>query len=336
MGIVITGAASSLGLALINECIKQNIEVLAICRPNSRNMEKITKHKLVTIMECELSAFSDFKPAKEAGAGCSANSSDGKFSYDAFFHLAWASTQGDAARNLLQPQAKNIQYALDAVDLAKRLGCNVFVGAGSQAEYGRTNEILTEETPCHPETAYGMAKLCAGQMTKLSCKQKGIRHIWPRILSAYGPGCQPQTIINYTLTQLLQGRRPSLSGGEQIWDFIYTGDVARALLLLADQGKDGEAYVVGSGNARVLKEYLQDVRRIVTEYVTKSEQNSDFVCPELGLGDRPYGDNAVMHLACDIRKLKQDTGFEMETGFEEGIRKTIEWINTELKGYEEV
>lgn len=321
--VVITGATSSLGTALIEECIKQNIEIMAICNRNSRNIGKIANHELVTIIECELESFSDF--------GLNDMDADWKLSnelknYDVFIHLAWASTQGDAARNLLQPQAKNIQYALDAVDLAERLGCNVFVGAGSQAEYGRTNETLTEETACHPETAYGMAKLCAGQMTRLACKQKGIRHIWSRILSAYGPNCQPQTIINYTLTELLQGRRPSLSGGEQIWDFIYTGDVARALLLLADQGKDGEVYVIGSGNARQLKAYLQDIREIVTEYMTKSEQNSGFVCPELGLGDRPYGDNIVMHLACDIHKLKQDTGFETEVNFEEGILKTIEWI----------
>ena len=84
--------------------------------------------------------------------------------------------------------------------------------------------------------------------------------------------------------------------------------------------------MIGSGNARQLKAYLQDIREIVTEYMTKSEQNSGFVCPELGLGDRPYGDNIVMHLACDIHKLKQDTGFETEVNFEEGILKTIEWI----------
>ena len=173
--VVITGATSSLGTALIEECIKQNIEIMAICNRNSRNIGKIANHELVTIIECELESFSDF--------GLNDMDADWKLSnelknYDVFIHLAWASTQGDAARNLLQPQAKNIQYALDAVDLAERLGCNVFVGAGSQAEYGRTNEILTEETACHPETAYGMAKLCAGQMTRLACKQKGIRHIW--------------------------------------------------------------------------------------------------------------------------------------------------------------
>ena len=98
------------------------------------------------------------------------------------------------------------------------------------------------------------------------------------------------------------------------------------MLLLAEKGHDGEVYVIGSGNARQLKDYLQDVRRIVTESMTTSDVDAGYVCPELGLGDRPYGDNTVMHLACDIHKLKLDTGFEPEIGFEEGIRKTILWI----------
>lgn len=54
------------------------------------------------------------------------------------------------------------------------------------------------------------------------------------------------------------------------------------------------------------------------------------MCPELGLGERPYGVQTVMHLACDISKLKQDTGYEPEVGFEEGIRKTIEWIQEQM------
>lgn len=320
--IVITGATSSLGIALIDECIKQNIEVLAICNRNSKNLQRIPQHALVTVTECELSAFSDYEV-------------DWTVQYDVFFHLAWASTQGDVARNNLQSQVENIQFALDAVDLAEKLGCKVFIGAGSQAEYGRKEQILTEQTPCDPETAYGMAKLCAGQMTRLACKQRGIKHIWPRILSAYGPNCQPQTIINYTITELLQGRKPLLSGGEQIWDFIYTGDVARALLLLAQEGKNGEVYVVGSGKSRKLKEYLKCVRKIVIDYNRKSKKSTEFECPQLGLGERPYGDQAVMHLVGDINKLQHDTGFEIDTEFEEGIQKTIKWIYKQILSQED-
>lgn len=306
--IVLTGATSSIGTAIIDECIKQNIEVLALVNPGSKNIDRITRADRVEIRECDLDSLGDFEYPDKA--------------YDALIHLAWAATAGDAARNQLQPQALNIQYALDAVELASRLCCNVYVGSGSQAEYGRTDEVLTEDTVPRPETAYGMAKLCAGQMTRLACKQKGIRHIWPRILSAYGPKCQPQSVLNYTLTELIGGRRPVLSAGEQIWDFIYTGDVARAILLLADKGHDGEVYIIGSGDARPLREYLQAARSVV-------EKKTGIEAPELGLGDKPYSESAVMHLACDIDKLRIDTGFELEVSFDKGIENTIDWLKNQ-------
>lgn len=301
--VVVTGATSSIGTAIIDECIKENIRVLAIVKPDSVNLNRINRADNVKVLECPLEELNNMELDE---------------SYDAFIHLAWAATAGDAARNLLIPQSMNIRYALEAVELAEKLGCSVFVGSGSQAEYGRTEEILTENTVAIPETAYGMAKLCAGQMTRLACRQKGIRHIWPRILSAYGPKCQPQSVINYTLNELINDRKPSLSGGDQIWDFIYTGDVARALLLLADKGHDGEVYVVGSGQERLLKEYLMEAARVVHEKLGKEVS--------LGLGENAYGPNTVMHLACNIDKLKNDTGFEIQTDFASGISSTIEWL----------
>lgn len=306
-GIVITGATSSIGCALIEECISQNISVLAIANKGSQNIKWIPQSDLVSMVECPLEELSDLD--------IEANNE-----YDSFVHLAWASTAGAVARNMLQPQAMNIKYSLDAVELAARMGCRVFLGAGSQAEYGRTDEILTESTATNPETGYGMAKLCAGQMTRLACQQKGMQHIWTRILSAYGPKCQPQSVINYTITELLNGRSPSLSKGEQVWDFIYTGDVARAILYLLEKGHDGETYVIGSGKARKLSEYLLRTKDIVNPKV------------ELGLGDVAYGPNTVMHLACDISKLTNDTGFKPSIDFDEGISRTEEWIKYE-SGY---
>ncbi len=310
--IIISGATSSIGTALVDECIKKNIEVLAIVNPGSQKINKITRHKLITIAECSIDGYKTFNTEIY-----------GK--YDAFIHLAWAATQGDKARSMIFPQARNIEYSLDAVELADKMGCQVFLGAGSQAEYGRTDEVLTEETETRPETPYGMAKLCAGQMTRYLCAKKGIRHIWTRILSAYGPNCQPQTVLSYTLTELLSNRRPALSAGEQIWDFIYTGDVARALFLLAEKGKDGDVYVIGSGDARPLREYLLIARDVVEKRIGKS-------VPGLGLGDKPYVNSQVMHLACDIGKLERDTGYKANYSFEEGIKRTMMWIvaNSEL------
>lgn len=310
--VIITGATGAIGLALIDECVKQNIHVLAVIRPDSDKRDRIPSNQLVEIEELRLDEYGDRLADLIKKHGDS--------SYDVFFHLAWDSTQGDAARAQLIPHAMNIKYSLDAVELAYKLGCHTFVGAGSQAEYGRTEGTLIEVTECHPETPYGIAKLCAGQLTRIACKQYGMKHIWPRILSAYGPNCQPQTIINYTITELLNNRVPQLTKCEQIWDFIYTGDVARALLLLAEKGRDGEVYVIGSGYSRPLKEFMVTLRDIVAPGV------------KLGIGEKPYSDRTVMHLSCDISKLKDDIEYEALTSFEEGIIQTRDWIKANLEG----
>ena len=210
-----------------------------------------------------------------------------------------------------------LRFALDSVDLAERLGCSIYMGAGSQAEFGRVDVPLVEETSPHPETAYGMAKLCAGQMTRLECKRRKITHIWPRILSTYGPYTQDTTILNYTINCLLHGKKPSLTGCEQIWDFLYVDDAARALLLLAEKGKDGEVYLVASGEAKPLRHYIEIVQE-------KIDPNM-----EIGYGDIPYGEDTVMYLKGDISKIKNEVGFKQEVSFEDGILKTIEWA----KGY---
>ena len=77
-------------------------------------------------------------------------------------------------------QNKNVEYALDAVEAAKRFGCHTFIGAGSQAEYGRVEGLLKPDTPTFPEMGYGIAKLCAGHMTRKHAYQLGMNHIWVR------------------------------------------------------------------------------------------------------------------------------------------------------------
>ena len=302
--IAVTGATSPIGTALISECLKSDIEVMAFINPDSPRRENVPVSSKVRVIECGLENFGNCEPGEEA---------------DAFVHLAWSSTAGAAARNNLEAQAKNIGYSLDAVHLAKKMNCRVFLGAGSQAEYGRTKETLTEETEPLPETGYGIAKLCAGQLTRLACRQEGIEHIWTRILSAYGEYCNPNTVLNYTLLELLNGRTPLLTAGEQIWDFIYVGDVARAILAVLNLGGDGETYVIGSGSSKPLREFLLAAGELVNKDIT------------LGLGAKPYPDQAVMHLSCDISKLKTDTGFAPEISFEEGILRTVSWLKEQEK-----
>ena len=94
----------------------------------------------------------------------------------------------------------------------KALGCKVFLGAGSQAEYGRVSGILRPDTPAFPENGYGMAKLCAGQMSRVECQTLGMDHVWARILSVYGPHDGPATMISGTVHHAAGRRRPQADG----------------------------------------------------------------------------------------------------------------------------
>lgn len=296
--IALTGATSTIGVAIIEECIKHNIEVLAFVNRGSKNIDRIPEHILITKMECSLEEMVSFDVSK--------------LSAEVFIHLAWQSTNR-LERNVPYPQIDNVKYSVDAVYLANRLQCSIYIGAGSQAEYGLHEEVISEDSITRPVTAYGIAKLCAGQMTRLACRELGMRHIWPRIFSTYGPNTQDSTIINYTIRSLLRGERPSLTKCEQIWDFLYVEDAAKALLLLAEKGEDGEIYNVASGQAKCMRSFIEEIRYQIGEDI------------EIGYGDLPYGDNTVMHLEGDVSKLKCVIDFSSTVNFCEGIESTIAW-----------
>lgn len=301
MRIVITGATGAVGTALIAEGIRQNVEMLVICRKASKRRQQIPDHPLVKVLELNMEEYETYQPP------------EGEMPYDVFYHFAWGGTTGDG-RNDCEIQEKNIRYALDAAALAKRFGCSAFVGAGSQAEYGRVEGNLNSQTPAFPENGYGMAKLCAGQMTRLYCRQAGMRHVWTRILSIYGPGDGAGSMVMSAIHRLLAGETPAFTKGEQQWDYLYSGDAAKALLLLGEKGHDGGMYCLGSGKARPLADYIGMIR--------------DAIDPRLSvaLGAVPYAPGQVMYLCADIAKLKEDTGFAPEVSFEEGIKKTIMWV----------
>lgn len=294
---VITGATGAVGTALLQELIENNVEILVLCREGSARNSKIPDSSLVTKKYCDLTKLKTVQ-------------NDTRKPYDVFYHFAWAGTTG-AARNDMHLQNKNVEYALDAVEAAKRFGCHTFIGAGSQAEYGRVEGLLKPDTPTFPEMGYGIAKLCAGHMTRMQAHQLGMNHIWVRILSVYGPNDGSQSMVMSTISKLQANETPMFTKGEQMWDYLYSGDAARAFRLVGDKGIDGKTYVLGSGQARPLVEYIKQIR--------------DVVAPngELGLGVIPYGEGQVMFLQADITEIAKDTGWTPKMRFDEGIRQIL-------------
>ena len=301
--IVVTGATSMLGLALINDAIMHGIKVLAMMRAGSKKISRLPKHELVSILECDIDEMETF------------DTSNLEQDYDVFYHFAWAHTD-KTTRNDPVLHEKNIKYALDAVNFAHKLGCKKFIGAGSQAEYGRFEGKLNALTPVNPDIAYGMAKYAAGRLTNLRCKELGMEHIWVRILSVYGIYDQPTTMISYAIKENLAGRTPEFTKCEQKWDFLFSEDAGRAFRLIGEKGKNNKVYCLGSGIARPLADYVKEINR----QFSKPEND--------GIGIKTYAPMQVMHLCADITELTADTGFEPKTLFEEGLIQTIEfWKN---------
>ena len=292
--VIVTGATGCVGSAVVRRALANDIHVTCIVHQGSKRLSNLPKDERINIVECNLSDYHDLEIEGQ---------------YDAFLHLSWEKTFG-ASRDDAEIQTRNIQYTLDAVHLAHRCGCKVFIGAGSQAEYGVQSVNLTPELPVKPESGYGIAKYAAGKLSAMLCKSLGIRQNWVRILSVYGPNDGENTLISYVIRELKAGRSPELTKCEQLWDYLYADDAGDAILAIAEKGIDGKAYPLGSGKGRKLSEYIEDIRGIINPKV------------EVIYGAKDYYPHQPMHLVADLKELTDDTGWKPAYLFESGV-KTI-------------
>lgn len=296
MTIAITGATSMLGIATIKECINQNINVIAFCRPLSKNLNRIPNNDFVRVIECDLYSMQEFNVEQ--------------LKADVFIHFGWAFTD-KIGRNDVSKQLENVQFTIDAVHLAKKLGCRKFVGAGSQAEYGTPNSILKEDTPVNPVVPYGVAKYAAGRFAMIECEKLGIEYVWVRILSVYGTNDLPGTLVSKLIYNAKNNIPMGMSGCEQTWDYLFEDDAGRALVAIALNEKNNSIYNLGSGVGRQLSDYVKEIIEIV---------NPSYK-PEIG--KYPYSSTRPMKLVADISQLTHDTGWKPQVNFAEGIQSIM-------------
>ena len=293
--VIVTGATGCVGSAVVRRALANDIHVTCIVHQGSKRLSNLPKDERINIVECNLSDYHDLEIEGQ---------------YDAFLHLSWEKTFG-ASRDDAEIQTRNIQYTLDAVHLAHRCGCKVFIGAGSQAEYGVQSVDLTPELPVKPESGYGIAKYAAGKLSAMLCQSLGMRQNWVRILSVYGPNDGENTLISYVIRELKAGRSPELTKCEQMWDYLYADDAGDAILAIAEKGIDGKAYPLGSGKGRKLSEYIEDIRKIINPNV------------EVIYGAKDYYPHQPMHLVADLKELTTDTGWKPAFLFESGLKAML-------------
>ncbi|MGN0811928.1 MAG: NAD-dependent epimerase/dehydratase family protein [Candidatus Coproplasma sp.] len=297
--VVLTGGTGMIGIALVNRLVELGCDVLVLYLPQFLKQGALPNSQHVKLAVCDLADLDKFDYFEH--------------NFDTFIHLGWQATIGDGRDNA-DLQESNIKMTLDAVRLAKRLGCNTFVGTGSQAEFGPKEEILTTNLACNPESGYGIAKFAAGKLSRLLANQLDMRHCWVRILSIFGPYDNPNTLISYLIKSILNGEKPVLTKCEQDWDYLYVEDCANAICCVADKGINGKAYPIGGGQARKLSEYVTYIRDTINPNV------------QLGFGEKEYPPHQPMYLCADITELINDTGYNHKYGFEKGIKKTIEFM----------
>ena len=306
MKYVITGPTGSIGVnTIIKLLANSSHEVWAVCNPASDRNSLLPKNDRMHIVLCDMYHLPDVSAILPE-------------EFDVFIHLAWAGTVG-SARNDMKLQLENINCCINAVEIAKKHHCHTFVGAGSQAEYGRKNIPVTEDMICNPENGYGAAKLSAHHISKIMCRESGIRHLWLRFFSVYGPYENFTSLTSSTIIKYLKKEIPDFTEGVQLWDYCFAGDAADAALHLINNKSCSGIYNISSGTTRPLKDYIK-----VMADLCKADNIGN-------LGVIPYSPVSVMYLCGDISKLKKDAGCLMSTPFEEGIKTMIDWIKS-VKG----
>jgi UDP-glucose 4-epimerase len=298
--VLVTGATGFLGSALARELVAAGHAVATLVRSTSKRFWRLAPvQSQLTLIEGDLAALPETAIRDFAPEGVA--------------HLAWA---GVANRDRNDPaQVGNIAQAAALFSLAADAGCSVFVGLGSQAEYGPCSGAIPPDALTRPTTLYGESKLAASRiLARLAATHpRAPRLAWLRLFSSYGPGDETYWMIPGLILQLLRREVPPLTLGEQRWDYIHADDAARAIAATLVSPAASGVFNLGSGSAPKLRETIETVRDLIDPSLA------------LGFGQVPYRPDQVMHLEADIATLTSQTGWSPRVPLREGLRQTVEW-----------
>ena len=299
--VIITGADGFVGSYTVKHFLNEGKTVLALYRrPSARRLEE---HPNLKYMQCDISDTKDMLDGIEKGV------------YDTFIHFAWAGSAGDA-RFDYKLQMQNALNTVECMKAAKELGCARFVCAGSIMEYEVEATIHAQGSKPGMGYIYGMGKHIAHCMCKAVAVNSGIELVWSMITNTYGVGEFSPRFVNSTLRKIINGEPLQFTAATQNYDFVYVTDVAKAFYLVADKGKPYCEYMIGSGDAKPLKEFI-------LEMVGACGPESTPL-----FGDVPFTGTNMPLDTFSIEKIKNDCGFIPEVSFAEGTKFTMDWLKT--------
>jgi nucleoside-diphosphate-sugar epimerase len=231
-------------------------------------------------------------------------------------HLAWHVPPGEfwtATENV-----RWLQASLDLVQAFAAAGGKRWVGAGTCAEYDWSRGgIFRENDPIRPTNLYGACKSALQMNAELLGKKLGVEVAWGRIFFPYGPGEPSVRLVASVIQSLLRDKPALCTEGNQVRDFLFVGDVARAFGALLGSSLQGPVNI-GSGIPIAVRGLVSQIAEIVGR--------ADLV----RFGALPGRDDEPSEIVADTRTLRS-IGFEVRYSLRQGLERSVEWWRSRIQ-----
>ncbi|AIA76761.1 dTDP-glucose 4,6-dehydratase [Halomonas campaniensis] len=183
-----------------------------------------------------------------------------------------------------------------------------------------TDDLFTETTPYAPSSPYSASKASSDHLVRAWQRTYGLPTLVTNCSNNYGPYHFPEKLIPLMILNALAGKPlPVYGDGQQIRDWLYVEDHARALIKVATEGEIGETYNIGGHNEKANLTVVETLCDLLQELVPQEHSYRELIT---FVTDRPGHD---VRYAIDASKIERELGWKPEETFETGLRKTVEW-----------
>ncbi|MDP5145083.1 dTDP-glucose 4,6-dehydratase [Shewanella sp. ULN5] len=195
--------------------------------------------------------------------------------------------------------------------------------ANNEPSANKSLPLFTETTSYEPSSPYSASKASSDHLVRAWLRTYGLPTIVTNCSNNYGPYHFPEKLIPLVILNALEGKPLPIYGkGDQIRDWLYVEDHARALYKVVTEGVVGETYNIGGHNEKQNLEVVQTICSILDSLVPKETQYKEQITY---VTDRPGHDRRY---AIDSSKMQRELGWTPVETFETGLKKTIQWYLT--------
>ena len=231
------------------------------------------------------------------------------------FHLA-ASGAYSWQQDLDRMVATNVAGTMNLVRACLPVGFDAFVNTGSSSEYGYKDHAPGEREWVEPNSHYAVTKASATMFCRLTAQRDDVHVPTLRLYSVFGPWEEPNRLVPTLIVRGLEGTLPPLVDPDVARDYVFTDDVCEAYVRVATTpGQErGAVYNVGSGGQTTLREIVEAARRVMG------------IAAEPVWGSMPNRRWDTSVWVSDPRAIRAALGWQATTGVEEGLRRTVAWM----------